>query len=556
MIKRLSIPKLLLVAFLLAGLLPAMLVSFLSFYQARVVLKKELTRDIVTLSQTVSNDVSRMMFERVKNVASWSQLAIMQELLLEDVDKRLSIFLEELNSSYDGVYKTIYVVDINNKVIASSNAKLLNQTANLPNYWFSHGEAEKRIDFYKIKSNALSISQEIKDDNSNIVIGKLVAEFNWQQIQDFLKTAVRKPTAAALLDEQGNLLASTTNWNTQNGYEMRAVSQFSSQSVVSKWQLRVEKLHSVAIAPVHRLGYIFLALLATTLLLAAFLVTPIAQAITQPLAKLTIFVRSFKQGQLSETPKSGPPEVQELALAFEGLIGDLVKTQANLSRAAKLAVVGELAAAMSHEIRTPLGILRSSADLLLREPKLTNDGKEVLGFIISETERLNKLVSSLIDAARPRAPVFVKVDIAQVIKNSIALLRGQAESNGIVLNSEFAGPVFLEVDTDQMTQVFMNILMNAIQILPTGGVVNIRLHTVEDTAKVEISDDGPGMTEEIQAQIFEPFFTQRAGGVGLGLAIVRQIILSHHGEITCSNSQFGGALFTISLPLSQLVKSQ
>jgi signal transduction histidine kinase len=556
LIKRLSIPKLLLVAFLLAGLLPAMLVSFLSFYQARVVLKKELTRDIVTLSQTVSNDVSRMMFERVKNVASWSQLAIMQELLLEDVDKRLSIFLEELNSSYDGVYKTIYVVDINNKVIASSNAKLLNQTANLPNYWFSHGEAEKRIDFYKIKSNALSISQEIKDDNSNIVIGKLVAEFNWQQIQDFLKTAVRKPTAAALLDEQGNLLASTTNWNTQNGYEMRAVSQFSSQSVVSKWQLRVEKLHSVAIAPVHRLGYIFLALLATTLLLAAFLVTPIAQAITQPLAKLTIFVRSFKQGQLSETPKSGPPEVQELALAFEGLIGDLVKTQANLSRAAKLAVVGELAAAMSHEIRTPLGILRSSADLLLREPKLTNDGKEVLGFIISETERLNKLVSSLIDAARPRAPVFVKVDIAQVIKNSIALLRGQAESNGIVLNSEFAGPVFLEVDTDQMTQVFMNILMNAIQILPTGGVVNIRLHTVEDTAKVEISDDGPGMTEEIQAQIFEPFFTQRAGGVGLGLAIVRQIILSHHGEITCSNSQFGGALFTISLPLSQLVKSQ
>lgn len=549
MIKRLSIPKLLLVAFLLAGLLPAMLVSFLSFYQARVVLKKELTRDIVTLSQTVNNDVSRMMFERVKNVASWSQLAIMQELLLEDVDKRLSIFLEELNSSYDGVYKSIYVIDNYNKVIASSDAKLLNQTTNLPTYWFSHGAAEKRIDFYRIKSNVLAISQEIKDDNTNQIIGTLVAEFNWQQIQDFLKTAVRKPSAAALFDEQGHVLASTTNWNTQNGYEMRAVSQMSSQSVVSKWQVSVEKLHSVAIAPVHRLGFIFLALLATTLLLAAFLVTPIAQAITQPLAKLTIFVRSFKQGQLTETPKSGPPEVQELGLAFEGLIGDLVKTQANLSRAAKLAVVGELAAAMSHEIRTPLGILRSSADLLLREPKLTNDGKEVLGFIISETERLNKLVSTLIDAARPRAPVFAKVDIAQVINNSIALLRGQAESNGIVLNFKLAGPVFLEVDTDQMTQVFMNILLNAIQILPTGGVVNVKLYTVEDTAKVEISDDGPGMTEEIQAQIFEPFFTRRAGGVGLGLAIVRQIVLSHLGEITCSNSQLGGALFTISLPL-------
>lgn len=555
MIKRLSIPKLLLVAFILAGLLPAMLVSFLSFYQARVVLKKELTRDIQTLSQTVANDVTRMMFERVKNVASWSQLAIMQELLLEDVDKRLSIFLEELNSSYDGVYKAIYVIDNNNKIIASSDAKLLNQTANLHTYWFSHGSGEKRINFYVIKNNVLAISQDIRDDNSNQVIGKLVAEFNWQQIQDFLKIAVRKPSAVALFDEQGHLLASTSNWNMQNGYEMRAVSQLSSQSVVSKWQVRVEKLHSVAVAPVHRLGYIFLALLASTLLLAAFIVTPIAQAITQPLAKLTIFVRSFKQGQLSETPKSGPPEVQELGLAFEGLIDDLTKTQANLTRAAKLAVVGELAAAMSHEIRTPLGILRSSADLLLRESSLTNDGREVLGFIVAETERLNKLVSTLIDAARPRAPVFARVDIEKVISNTIALLRGQAESNGIVLNIELSGPVFLKIDTDQMTQVFMNILMNAIQILPTGGKVNIRLYTVDDTAKVEISDDGPGMTAEIQSQIFEPFFTQRAGGVGLGLAIVHQIVLAHHGEIACSNSQSGGALFTISLPFSQLVKS-
>ncbi len=555
MIKRLSIPKLLLLAFLLAGLLPAMLVSFLSFYQARVVLKKELTRDIVTLSQTLNNDVSRMMFERVKNVASWSQLAIMQELLLEDVDKRLSIFLEELNSSYDGVYKSIYVIDNNNKVIASSDAKLLNQPANLRTYWFSHDAAEKRIDFYRIKSNVLAISQEIRDDNSNQVIGKLVAEFNWQQIQDFLKVSVRKPSAAALFDEQGHVLASTSNWNSQNGYEMRAVSPFSSQSVVSKWQVRVEKLHSLAVAPVHRLGYIFLALLASTLLLAAFLVTPIAQAITQPIAKLTIFVRSFNQGQLSETPKSGPPEVQELGLAFEGLIDDLAKTQANLTRAAKLAVVGELAAAMSHEIRTPLGILRSSADLLLREPTLSNDGREVLGFIISETERLNKLVSTLIDAARPRSPIFARVDIAKVIHNSIALLRTQADSNGIVLSAELAEPVFLEIDTDQMTQVFMNILMNAIQILPVGGKVNIKLYTHEAFAKVEISDDGPGMTAEIQAQIFEPFFTQRAGGVGLGLAIVRQIILSHLGEITCSNSQFGGALFTINLPINPVFKT-
>ena len=232
------------------------------------------------------------------------------------------------------------------------------------------------------------------------------------------------------------------------------------------------------------------------------------------------------------------------------MMQNLNKAQNNLTRAAKLAVVGELAAAMSHEIRTPLGILRSSADLLLRERGLTGEGKEVLGFIISETQRLNKLVSTLIDAARPRAPAFAIVDIAEIINHALALLRVQAESKGIVIDSVLAEPVFLQADTDQMTQVFMNVLMNAIQILPTGGRVSLRLTKANDVAIIEIADDGPGITLDNQIQVFEPFFTQRAGGVGLGLAIVRQIVESHFGEIVCSNSQSGGAQFTISLPIN------
>lgn len=551
MIKRLSIRQLLLLAFLLVGLLPAMLISFLSFYQARAVLKKELTRDMQTLSQTVANDVNRMIFERVQNVASWSQLAIMQEILVEDVDKRLSIFLEELNVSYDGIYRKIYVVDTNNKVIASSEPQQLNLAANLFTPWFSYNLGEKRIQFYVIENNALAISRDIVSENSRQVIGKLIAEFNWQQVQNLLNTAVRKPASAALLTGKNEVIATTKNWNTDAGYEMRATSHVDSESPTPEWLVRVEKLHSVAIAPVHRLGYVFLALLITTIILAAILVTPIAQAITQPLAKLTAFVRSFKQEHLAETPKSGPPEVQELGVAFEDLMQSLIKTQDNLTRAAKLAVVGEMAAAMSHEIRTPLGILRSSADLLLREPKLTNDGKEVLGFIISETERLNKLVSTLIDASRPRAPVFMMLDIAQLTRNTMALLRAQAEAKNILLSVESTKPVMVEADADQMTQVLMNLLVNAIQILPSGGQINVRIYQEREMVLIEIADNGPGITMENQAKIFEPFFTQRAGGVGLGLAIVRQIVEAHQGGIVCSASQSGGAQFTISLPIKR-----
>jgi two-component system, NtrC family, sensor histidine kinase HydH len=549
LIKRLTIRQLLLLAFLLAGLLPAMLVSFLSFYQAKTALKKEITRDLQTLSQTVANSVSRMMFERTQNVASWSQLAIMQELQIDDIDKRLSTFLRELQLSYGEVYHNIYVVNTQNKVIASSNPRQLNQTISAPKSWFVSDVGNKKINFSIIQNNVLAISQEVIEPSTNQVIGRLVAEFNWQQIQSLLNSAVQKPSTVALLGEQGNALAASASWNQNAGHEMHAQTQFSIQPAAPTWQVRVEKLHSLAVEPVHRLGYIFLALLASTLLFAAFLVTPIAQAITQPLAKLTLFVRSFRQERLAETPKTGPPEVQELAIAFENMMQDLAKTQANLTRAAKLAVVGEMAAAMSHEVRTPLGILRSSADLLLREPKLSKDGKEVLGFIISETERLNRLVSTLIDSARPRLPQFVAVDLAGLITKITDMLRGQAEPKNIAINLELSESLIAEIDHDQITQVMMNIVLNAIQILPKGGQILIRLHQQQDAAIIEVADNGPGINEANQAHIFEPFFTQRAGGVGLGLAVVRQIVQAHGGDIRYSSSQFGGAQFTISLPI-------
>jgi len=551
LIKKLTIRQLLLLAFLLAGLLPAMLVSFLSFYQAKTALKKEITHDLQTLSQTVANSVSRMMFERTQNVASWSQLGIMQELQIDDIDKRLSIFLRELQLSYGDVYHTIYVVNTLNKVIASSNPSQLNQIVASPTSWFASGIGNKKIDFSIIQDNVLAISQDVTEPSSNKVVGRLVAEFNWQQIQNLLNSAVQKPSTVALLGVQGNALASSANWNENAGYEMQAVSELRIHPAAPTWQVRVEKLHSLAVEPVHRLGFIFLALLASTLLFAAFLVTPIAQAITQPLARLTLFVRSFKQEQIAETPKPGPPEVQELAIAFESMMQDLAKTQANLTRAAKLAVVGEMAAAMSHEVRTPLGILRSSADLLLREPTLSKDGKEVLGFIIAETERLNRLVSTLIDSARPRLPQFIAVDLAGLITKIIAMLRGQAESKNIELILELSESVIAEIDHDLFTQVIMNLVLNAIQILPVGGQIVIRLYQHQDAAIIEVADNGLGISDANQAHIFEPFFTQRSGGVGLGLAVVRQIVQAHDGDIRYSSSKFGGAQFTITLPIQR-----
>jgi len=291
-------------------------------------------------------------------------------------------------------------------------------------------------------------------------------------------------------------------------------------------------------------------LLLVLLLMAAVMVLPIAAAITDPIHNLTAFVRSFVgTATQAPPPQTGPPEVRELSDAFENMMQDLEKSQSDLTRAAKLAVVGEMAAAMSHEVRTPLGILRSSAEVLKREKNISPGGKEVLSFISAETERLNKLVSTLLAAARPRPPSFVTTNLTALLQHNLAMLKTQADKKQIhLLYTPEEETIQAEVDADKLTQVLMNLVMNAIQVLAEGGTIALKLTQTETHILMQVMDDGQGIDAAMQAQIFEPFFTKRSGGVVLGLAIVRQIVEGHQGEIAYQTSELGGTQFTIRLP--------
>ncbi len=549
--KQLTIRQLLLLAFLLAGLLPAMLVSFLGFYQARNALKKEITLDMQTHAQAIANDVAHTLTERMHNIRTWSQLELMQELQIGDVDKRLSNFLQELKQNYGDVYTDIEVVNLKHQVIASSNPKHIGNTAPVMPVWFNASLKQDTVSISPIHANVLAISHEITDNQTLQPVGYLVAYFNWQIVQNLLAAAVTPSSAAALLDERSKPIAQTSNWvEVEENNGMRVIGRLEPNHLLPPWQLHLQKARSIAIAPVQRLGYAFLALLLATLILAAVLVKPIANAITRPLQALRQFVQHAQPDANIHAPADGPPEIRALSEAFETMLHDLDSSQQQLTRAAKLAVVGEMAAAMSHEVRTPLGILRSSADILQREPKLSKEGYEVVGFIVSETERLNNLVTSLIDSARPRKPDFRPLDITALATQVVAMLKPQAEAKGINVNLT-AQEATIHADAGQMTQVLMNLLQNAIQILPDNGEIEIHITPLERQVEIRIDDNGPGIPAENQAHIFEPFFTQRAGGVGLGLAIVRQIIQSHQGSILYGSSHLGGARFTISLPMMQ-----
>lgn len=558
-ISALPIRHLLLAAFLLTSLLPTTLVTGLAFYEARTALKVEIQRDLATRADATADYIDRMMFERLQNVASWGRLEIMQDARINDVDKRLSMFLHELKDSYRHVYRTLYVLNHRGVVVASSDAALLGRQFALQPLWEDTSPARNHVRIAQPADGILQISTEIRDTVNDDTTATLVAEFNWQEITDVLEGAVVGRTSAALLDDHGKVIAATALWHSAASRHLSATAPTQGfQGLTShNWQVVFSQHRKEAMAPIERMGWIFIGLLLATILLTSFIALPVARSISRPLQKLTEFASRFIRSPSNVRPPSGgPAEVNALSQAFTRMIEDLELSNAHLTRAAKLAVVGEMAAAMSHEVRTPLGILRSSAQVLLREPTLSEEGREVCGFIISETARLNKIVSTLIDAARPRQPEFRRADVTELAQQAVAMLRTQAEKKSISLELDAAGPVMLACDSELLLQALLNLLLNAIQILPADGHIQVSVRQDADHVRILVADDGPGVAPAQREQIFDPFFTKRPGGIGLGLTVVRQIVVAHQGEITVGSSAAGGAEFCLQLPVNKEASEQ
>ena len=411
--------------------------------------------------------------------------------------------------------------------------------------------------------------------------GELLLKLNWAQIYRILDQTAQSGRIIVLIDKENRIIAASATLRNRgmmlkklpadwlikgirggvvklNGYPFnlsevmvgfdrsRGFQHFHNFG----WTTLVIQPSSEVFIPIQRMALLFLMILAVTSLFAIILSLIVAGRIAQPITNLTAFTKRFMHDKkLPPTPDDPGGEVGELNAAFIQTVNDLDKSRQDLVRASKLAVLGELSAVIAHEVRTPLGILRSSAQILSREPNLGTEAKELIGFIESETERLNNLVSTLLDSARPRPSHFGKHDLHALILHAVALLTGQAEKKQIGIETKLTSSnAIISCDSEQLTQVLLNLILNALQILPSGGQILITSKDVGENMMVEIADDGPGVRAEDQAQIFDPFFTRREGGVGLGLSVVQQIVYAHGGEIHVGRSFMGGAMFTIILP--------
>ena len=225
-----------------------------------------------------------------------------------------------------------------------------------------------------------------------------------------------------------------------------------------------------------------------------------------------------------------------------------LKLKEQLSRAEHLSTIGEMVAGVSHEIRNPLGIIRSSAELLKKKMASYDATSTIPDIIIEEGARLNSIITDFLNFARPRQPDFVACRIEDVLGKNLKFIASEAKKEGYKLNIQY-GPDLPEImaDMDMLYQAFLNILINAMQAMPGGGDIQINITAENDRIKIQFLDEGQGIADEITTKIWDPFFTTKEKGTGLGLGIVKNIIESHNGAIHIENRSVKGVAVTVEL---------
>lgn len=284
-----------------------------------------------------------------------------------------------------------------------------------------------------------------------------------------------------------------------------------------------------------------------------------SQRFTRPITELEQAAQRVTAGKLDfDVTVSGPKEISTLSTTFNEMLTGLRRNrdlEEQLQRAERSAVVGRLASGIAHEIRNPLNFMNLSIDHLQAACAPTDERRRaeflhITTTIKEEIQRLNRLVSDFLSYGRPARLKPRELDAQTVIEEVGALVNAQAEQQGVqvsIANVNDADTKF-QADYEQIKTCFSNLMINAVQAMPDGGALNVTLHPDNAHLRIEFADNGPGIAVENLAQIFEPYYSTKETGIGLGLPLTKKIIEEHGGQITVTSEVGQGTTFTVTLP--------
>jgi signal transduction histidine kinase len=270
----------------------------------------------------------------------------------------------------------------------------------------------------------------------------------------------------------------------------------------------------------------------------------LALAATTARAKLKTYADGLKDLVQDRTAELRDRQHRETELAEN----KLEKLRTKLVRQTRLATIGQMTASIAHEIRNPLGAVRNAAFLLKRHVSADNSkGPKYLDIIDQEVDVADQVIRDMLEMARSTEPIKQSFDLSEVVQK---IFNRSAENNSVRHHLHAsADPFMIQADQGQIRQVLENLIVNANQALGGGGEISVELDQIGNDAIISVRDTGPGISDELRDQLFEPLFTTKAKGTGLGLTICRQLIERHGGTIELQdNDGAGGAIFLIRLP--------
>ena len=276
------------------------------------------------------------------------------------------------------------------------------------------------------------------------------------------------------------------------------------------------------------------------LLVAVLIGLLVARTIARPVSVLADRVQRFAEGDYEPgaTGAIGPGEIGDLQIAFERMAGAIRESEGKLRESERFAALGRLAGGIAHELRNPLTAIRMAVETA------TSVDDEARGIAVAEIERLDRTLREMLDYVRPRKPERVDIPLDELFTDIVRLLEPQCRHLRVELEAEHPGPRLVRADRDRLKQALLNLVINAAQAQPHGGRVVLRA----TDAGLEVSDEGPGIPEDMRESILQPFVTTKAAGIGLGLAVVQQVADEHDAELTFDTGP-EGTTFRLNLPI-------
>jgi signal transduction histidine kinase len=571
---------------------PGVVFAFMAFSSARAALEREIGIQLHQTAERGADAVLEALDRARSDARSWAGQDLMRDLLVRDLDKRVSRFLQTVRDG-ERPYLEILCADGHGEVVAASSGEWIGRRV-------AHWRAMRTVDpggevlsgpelVPEVGRRVLQLGVPIADpDAPGSRIGQLILVYDWAGIETMLDDVrgklvpLGKRVAALIVDGDGTVIGgvpfdgsvldrsavTSQRWATAPaaGYETRVIRDASGArtSVLlgaaavptppDGWTILFIERSAEALRAVRRIRTQWVVIIVGILSTGLAVATVLARQVMRPLDEMTRAtsqIAARPEQDLPLLPVRSRNEVGQLTESFNAMTVALKRSQEEALSAAKFAFAGELAAMVAHEVRTPLSVLRSSAQMLADLPARTAaDRGELVETIVAEVDRVEHVVTGLIELARPVEHRPEAACLGEVLSRAADFAAAHAEQQGIRITCEIADPAPRAFcDPEQIYQVVLNLLVNALQATPRGGSVWLRtLPEQAGTVGFEVADDGPGLPQALAQRIFEPFVTGREGGTGLGLAFVDRVVKAHRGAVTVRSAAGHGAAFVVRLP--------